>query len=423
MKKKIYALAVIFLLLLLTAGCTENVHLTESGSGASGESKKPEPPISIPPDAELVEVTPTPQAEEAGRLVYLILPTETGLSLREKEIITETLGASNINVEVRTHGYETETQSQLFLEAFEAGADLILCDNADQEMTAEDVAAAYEAEIPVILMNRGTMSIGSAAGQLVTDRFSCMGKLIEVFAKREEGFSRYALLCDRSNMEDSDSADSFRDMMFTYPDMVCQVEEDVSGQDEEQLKDTVRQILAGNPYIHAFVCANADETQAVCDVLAEEQISRTVICLNGNEDRVYELCRSGSVFATIVKPADAIAEKACEEVLHYFEHGSTGENEFRYFAGVIVTMDDIAAEGQAGTEGTEESEIPDESQPEPSGTPEPESAAESTESGGTESTPSEAPGESKGEMADFDVSPETTASPVTEAGAESTESH
>ena len=423
MKKKIYALAVIFLLLLLTAGCTDNVHLTENGSGASGESKKPEPPISIPPDAELVEVTPTPQAEEAGRLVYLILPTETGLSLREKEIITETLGASNINVEVRTHGYETETQSQLFLEAFEAGADLILCDNADQEMTAEDVAAAYEAEIPVILMNRGTMSIGSAAGQLVTDRFSCMGKLIEVFAKREEGFSRYALLCDRSNMEDSDSADSFRDMMFTYPDMVCQVEEDVSGQDEEQLKDTVRQILAGNPYIHAFVCANADETQAVCDVLAEEQISRTVICLNGNEDRVYELCRSGSVFATIVKPADAIAEKACEEVLHFFEHGSTGENEFRYFAGVIVTMDDIAAEGQAGTEGTEESEIPDESQPEPSGTPEPESAAESTESGGTESTPSEAPGESKGEMADFDVSPETTASPVTEAGAESTESH
>ena len=423
MKKKIYALAVIFLLLLLTAGCTENIHLTENGSGASGESKKPEPPISIPPDAELVEVTPTPQAEEAGRLVYLILPTETGLSLREKEIITETLGASNINVEVRTHGYETETQSQLFLEAFEAGADLILCDNADQEMTAEDVAAAYEAEIPVILMNRGTMSIGSAAGQLVTDRFSCMGKLIEVFAKREEGFSRYALLCDRSNMEDSDSADSFRDMMFTYPDMVCQVEEDVSGQDEEQLKDTVRQILAGNPYIHAFVCANADETQAVCDVLAEEQISRTVICLNGNEDRVYELCRSGSVFATIVKPADAIAEKACEEVLHFFEHGSTGENEFRYFAGVIVTMDDIAAEGQAGTEGTEESEIPDESQPEPSGTPEPESAAESTESGGTESTPSEAPGESKGEMADFDVSPETTASPVTEAGAESTESH
>ena len=423
MKKKIYALAVIFLLLLLTAGCTENVHLTENGSGASGESKKPEPPISIPPDAELIEVTPTPQAEEAGRLVYLILPTETGLSLREKEIITETLGASNINVEVRTHGYETETQSQLFLEAFEAGADLILCDNADQEMTAEDVAAAYEAEIPVILMNRGTMSIGSAAGQLVTDRFSCMGKLIEVFAKREEGFSRYALLCDRSNMEDSDSADSFRDMMFTYPDMVCQVEEDVSGQDEEQLKDTVRQILAGNPYIHAFVCANADETQAVCDVLAEEQISRTVICLNGNEDRVYELCRSGSVFATIVKPADAIAEKACEEVLHFFEHGSTGENEFRYFAGVIVTMDDIAAEGQAGTEGTEESEIPDESQPEPSGTPEPESAAESTESDGTESIPSEAPGESKGEMADFDVSPETTASPVTEAGAESTESH
>ena len=367
MKKKIYALAVIFLLLLLTAGCTENVHLTENGSGASGESKKPEPPISIPPDAELVEVTPTPQAEEAGRLVYLILPTETGLSLREKEIITETLGASNINVEVRTHGYETETQSQLFLEAFEAGADLILCDNADQEMTAEDVAAAYEAEIPVILMNRGTMSIGSSAGQLVTDRFSCMGKLIEVFAKREEGFSRYALLCDRSNMEDSDSADSFRDMMFTYPDMVCQVEEDVSGQDEEQLKDTVRQILAGNPYIHAFVCANADETQAVCDVLAEEQISRTVICLNGNEDRVYELCRSGSVFATIVKPADAIAEKACEEVLHFFEHGSTGENEFRYFAGVIVTMDDIAAEGQAGTEGTEESEIPDESQHEHTG--------------------------------------------------------
>jgi ABC-type sugar transport system substrate-binding protein len=287
-------------------------------------------------------------------------------------------------------------------------------------MTARDVAAAYEVEIPVILMNRGTMSIGSAAGQLVTDRFSCMGKLIEVFAKREEGFSRYALLCDRSNMEDSDSADSFRDMMFTYPDMVCQVEEDVSGQDEEQLKETVRQILAANPYIHAFVCANADEAQAVCDVLAEENISRTVICLDGNEDRVYELCRSGDVYATIVKPAEAIAEKACDEVLHFFEHGSTGENEFRYFAGVIITVDDIAAADQGETE---EPETPEEPQPESQESTETLPETESTESDGTESRPGDIPGESKGEMADSVISPETAASPVTEAAAVSAESH
>ena len=419
MKKRLYALAVTLLLLLLTAGCAENVQLIETDSGFFGESKKPEP-ISIPPDAELVEVTPTPQAEEAGRLVYLILPTETGLSLREKEIITETLGASDITVEVRTHEYEAETQSQLFLEAIEAGADLILCDNADPDTTVADVTAAYEAEVPVILMNRGTMSIGSASGQLVTDRFSCMGKLIEVFAKREEGYSRYALLCDRSNMEDSDSADSFRDTMFAYPDMVCQVDEDVSGQDMEQMKETVRNILAANPYIHAFVCANVDETQAVCEVLAEENISRTVICLDGNKDRVYELCRSGDVYATIVKPAEAIATKACEEVLHFFEHGSTGENEFRYFAGVIITVDDIAAEDQAGTAGPE---IPGEPHPEPSAVPEPTPETESTESGGAESIPSETPGESKGEMADSDISPEPTVSHVTETVTESAESH
>ena len=419
MKKRLYALAVTLLLLLLTAGCTENVQLIETDSGFFGESKKPEP-ISIPPDAELVEVTPTPQAEEAGRLVYLILPTETGLSLREKEIITETLGASDITVEVRTHEYNAENQSQLFLEAIEAGADLILCDNADPDTTVADVTAAYEAEVPVILMNRGTMSIGSASGQLVTDRFSCMGKLIEVFAKREEGYSRYALLCDRSNMEDSDSADSFRDTMFAYPDMVCQVDEDVSGQDMEQMKETVRNILASNPYIHAFVCANVDETQAVCEVLSEENISRTVICLDGNKDRVYELCRSGDVYATIVKPAEAIATKACEEVLHFFEHGSTGENEFRYFAGVIITVDDIAAEDQAGTEGPE---IPGEPHPEPSAVPEPAPETESTESGGAESIPSETPGESKGEMADSDISPEPTVSHVTETVTESAESH
>ena len=419
MKKRLYALAVTLLLLLLAAGCAENIQLIETDSGTSGETKKPDP-ISIPPDAELVEVTPTPQAEETGKLVYLILPTETGLSLREKEIITETLGASDITVEVRTHEYDAETQSQLFLEAIEAGADLILCDNAEPDSTVPDVTAAYESEVPVILMNRGTMSIGSASGQLVTDRFSCMGKLIEVFAKREEGYSRYALLCDRSNMEDSDSADSFRDTMFAYPDMVCQVDEDVSGQDMEQMKETVRNILAGNPYIHAFVCANADETQAVCEVLAEENISRTVICLDGNEDRVYELCRNGNVYATIVKPAEAIATKACEEVLHFFEHGSTGENEFRYFAGVIVTVDDIAAADQTGPE---EPEIPGEPHPEPSVTPEPTPETESTESGGAESIPAESPGESKGEMADSDISPEPTVSHVTETVTESAESH
>ena len=419
MKKRLYALAVTLLLLLLTAGCAENVQLIENNSSSSSESKRPDP-ISIPPDAELVEVTPTPQAEEAGRLVYLILPTESGLSLREKEIITERLGASDIDVAVRVHNYDPGIQSQLFLEAFEAGADLILCDNADQDSTAADVAAAYEEEIPVILMNRGTMSIGSASGQLVTDRFSCMGKLIEVFAKREEGYSRYALLCDRSDMEDSDSADSFREMMFTYPDMQCLVDEDVSGQDEEQMKETVRQILAGNPYIHAFVCANADEAQAVCDVLAEENISRTVICLDGNEDRVYELCRSGDVYATIVKPAEAIAEKACDEVLHFFEHGSTGENEFRYFAGVIITVDDIAAEDQGETE---EPETPEEPQPESQESTETLPETESTESDGTESRPGDIPGESKGEMADSVISPETAASPVTEAAAVSAESH
>jgi hypothetical protein len=188
----------------------------------------------------------------------------------------------------------------------------------------------------------------------------------------------------------------------------------------EQMKETVRNILASNPYIHAFVCANVDETQAVCEVLSEENISRTVICLDGNKDRVYELCRSGDVYATIVKPAEAIATKACEEVLHFFEHGSTGENEFRYFAGVIITVDDIAAEDQAGTEGPE---IPGEPHPEPSAVPEPTPETESTESGGAESIPSETPGESKGEMADSDISPEPTVSHVTETVTESAESH
>jgi ABC-type sugar transport system substrate-binding protein len=171
--------------------------------------------------------------------------------------------------------------------------------------------------------------------------------------------------------------------------MICLVDEDVSGQDGEQMKETVRRILAENPHIQAFVCANADETQAVCGILSEENISRTVICLDGNEDRVYELCRSGDVYATIVKPADAIAEKACEEVLHFFEHGSTGENEFRYFAGVIVTADDIAAADQAGEESPE---VPEEPQEEPPGTPEPTPGTENTESAGTESIPQEAAG-------------------------------
>jgi hypothetical protein len=43
MKKRLYALAVTLLLLLLTAGCTENVQLIETDSGFFGESKKPEP--------------------------------------------------------------------------------------------------------------------------------------------------------------------------------------------------------------------------------------------------------------------------------------------------------------------------------------------------------------------------------------------
>ncbi len=404
MKKRLYALTVTLLLLLMTAGCTENIQLIQTDSGASGESKKPDP-IPIPPDAELIEVTPAPQAETERRLVYLILPTESGLSLREKEIITETLGASDIDVEVRLHGYEPEVQSQIFLEACEAEADLILCDNADPDSTALDVAAAYEAEVPVILMNRGMMSIGSASGQLVTDRFSCMGKLIEVFAKREEGYSRYALLCDRSDLADSDSADSFREMLFTYPDIICLVDEDVSGQDGEQMKETVRKILAENPYIQAFVCANADETQAVCEVLSEENISRTVICLDGNEDRVYELCRSGDVYATIVKPAEAIAEKACEEVIHFFEHGSTGENEFRYFAGVIVTVDDIAAADQAGEESPE---VPEETQEEPAGTPEPTPGTDDTEPAGTESAPQENAGQMREDMTGFDPAPDAS---------------
>ena len=131
--------------------------------------------------------------------IYLIIPSETGLSAQMEDIILKGARRAGYDVIVKTHDGVAEKQSKAFGEAVSNKACAVICDNIAGDGIKSDAQTAKDAGIPVFLVNRGVPDEGVCVGQVRTDRNSAMTTLAEIFARHHRLRETYALIYNANN--------------------------------------------------------------------------------------------------------------------------------------------------------------------------------------------------------------------------------
>ena len=348
MKRSRTILALIITAVMLICGCgraaSDNGVPADSviSQNAAASSSQTETD-SIPSDstvAAAVESSVLTDPEKRNvPVIYLIIPTETGLSAQMEDIILKGARRAGYDVIVKTHDGVTEKQSAAFREAVSDKACAVICDNIAGDGIKSDTQTAKDAGIPVFLVNRGVPDEEICDGQVRTDRNSAMTSLAEIFARHHRLRETYALIYNANNSFENLYAASFRRGLNDFSGMKEATEAGLADLDSENVQSVIKSVLDSNSSVDTFVCGNGEEALAVIEALRTLEFEKEVICLDGDNDQLTISVREGSVYATVVKPARELAEKILEVVLAYLQNGET-QTETAYVPGVVISNDE-----------------------------------------------------------------------------------
>lgn len=340
MKRTRTILALLLLAVMLICGCgrarDDNGVPADSVISQTALTPSPQPDTDSIPSEKDASSDSSLSAEEQRNVpvIYLILPTETGLSAQAEDVILKRARRAGYDVIVKTHEGEPEKQTKAFEEAALCRAAAVICDNISGDRVKADMAIAQEAGIPVFLMNRGIPDDGALEGQVRTDRNGAMVELAEYFARHNRLHETYALIYNANNSSENLYVASFRRKLTEYENMKESTEAGLVDLDIENVKSVLRSVLNSNSEIDTFVCGSGAEAVAVSEALKALELQKEIICLNGDIDNMPDLVRDGTCYAAVIQPAELIAEKIMEAVLAHLTDGAkTGT---AYVPGVVI---------------------------------------------------------------------------------------
>ena len=237
-----------------------------------------------------------------------------------------------------------EKQTEAFDEAIETDAAAIICDNVEGDETTASIQKAKDAGIPTFLINTGIEVAGVAEAQILTDRFSNVPVLAQVFAKNRNHKTAYIELAGASDdVRATDAMAAFEDAMAAFPDVTLAESATEDEYDSEGARTKIAALLQNNPGAAVLICYNELETLSGLEAIkAAGRDDMQVYCVCGDGDMIETLISSGQVAASIVKPAETLAKTAADELMDYLSTGSFGTNERQYVSADIMTAGGIA---------------------------------------------------------------------------------
>lgn len=310
---------------------------TEAVSGTSGAEDSAG--VSIESNSSMIS-----SSTDEDSVIYAILPSDAGSCATEAAIIRAGVEGKGYTVAVRTHGNSMEKQTEAFDEAIETDAAAIICDNVEGDETTASIQKAKDAGIPTFLINTGIEVAGVAEAQILTDRFSNVPVLAQVFAKNRNHKTAYIELAGASDdVRATDAMAAFEDAMAAFPDVTLAESATEDEYDSEGARTKIAALLQNNPGAAVLICYNELETLSGLEAIkAAGRDDMQVYCVCGDGDMIETLISSGQVAASIVKPAETLAKTAADELMDYLSTGSFGTNERQYVSADIMTAGGIA---------------------------------------------------------------------------------
>ena len=305
-----------------------------------------------------------------SRLVYLILPSESGLSLLERKAAEPLLTEAGYQVEVRTYEYDLDRQAAAFDEAISAGAMAVICENMTGDNSAESIQKIKSAGMAAFLIGAGLDESGAAANQIQTNRVSCINELADAFVADLDRSFTYIQSQGIQENEHSLDEMSLLSRALKKRGGICIGESLQENDSEEAAKACVEDLIRDFPEASACICYNALEARFAEEYLASQGLTMKVLCYDGDREEILSLVSTGEVAAAIVRPAAEAAEKAAKNLIKYFKYGTASWNEREYMDGYVITGETagellLSESDQENRDGSEEPETEEDSEETP----------------------------------------------------------
>jgi erythritol transport system substrate-binding protein len=266
---------------------------------------------------------------EAGGLIAVITPSHDNVFFKaEADAAVAKAEELGYEAQADSHDDDPNKQSQLIDTAIANGAKAIILDNAGADVTIGAVQKAKDAGVPVFLIDREINQTGIAEAQIVSNNAQGAGLVGEAFVKAMEGKGNYIELTGKETDTNATvRSDAYHAVIDQYPDMKM-IAQETANWDQQEAFTKVETLLQKNPDVQGIIAGN--DTMALGAVAAVDAAGLTgkviVAGFDGSPDAAAAI-KEGTMLATGLQPAVAIAEMAVEQADQFIRTGETGQPE------------------------------------------------------------------------------------------------
>ena len=292
------------------------------------------PPESTPTSGDATTDAPAP----ADTLIAIITPAHSNAFFKAEADAAEAKAKElGYKTSSDSHNDDPNTQNSLIEAAISAGAKAIILDNAGADTSIAAVQKAKDAGIGVWLIDREINQTGVAMAQIVANNAQGAGLVGEAFAKAMEGEGDYIELKGRET--DTNAAvrsQAFHSVIDQYDDMNL-VAAETANWDQQEAFTKVETLLQSNPNVKGIISANDTMAMgAVAAVKAAGLEGKVIVAgFDGAPDAV-DAIKAGTLLATGLQPAVAIAELAVEQADEWIRTGQAPAQEKQSIDCVLI---------------------------------------------------------------------------------------
>jgi erythritol transport system substrate-binding protein len=266
---------------------------------------------------------------EAGGLIAVITPSHDNVFFKaEADAAVAKAEELGYEAQADSHDDDPNKQSQLIDTAIANGAKAIILDNAGADVTIGAVQKAKDAGVPVFLIDREINQTGIAQAQIVSNNAQGAGLVGEAFVRAMEGKGNFIELTGKETDTNAKvRSDAYHAVIDQYPDMKM-IAQETANWDQQEAFTKVETLLQKNPDVQGIIAGN--DTMALGAVAAVDAAGLTgkviVAGFDGSPDAAAAI-KEGTMLATGLQPAVAIAEMAVEQADQFIRTGETGQPE------------------------------------------------------------------------------------------------
>ena len=284
---------------------------------------------------------------DTRRLIAILVPSQDNPFFKsEADAAAARAAALGYRVRVDAHDDDAYRQDNLIDAAIASNAAAIILDNAGADSSIAAVRRAMRAGIPCFLIDRAIDADGIARAQIIADNDQGARIVAAEFAGAldPDGGGYAELLGRESDTNAQVRTNGFHAILDRHPNLVRVAAQSANWSQSEAFEKT-ETILQAQKNLRGIIAGN--DTMALGALAAVKSSGRTGIVVtgfDGSPDAV-DAIRAGTLRATSLQPAVAIARLAVDEADTFLKTGSTGKPERQIIPCDLVTVKNAADYG------------------------------------------------------------------------------